>query len=74
MILLKRCVARNRLSGNRGKRRLRFRLPERAGGVNSSKVKADATVAGRRTFVEDFTREHSLPGLHTTSIEITGIF
>jgi len=41
--------------------------PDRA---NSSEIKPDGPWASRLTFDEDFTLEHSLPGLHTTSIEI----
>ena len=42
--------------------------------ANSSEIKPYGPWASRLTFVEDFTLEHSLPGLHTTSIEIPGIF
>ena len=39
-----------------------------------SEIKPDGPRASRLTFVEDFTLEHSLPGVHITSIEISGIF
>jgi hypothetical protein len=74
MSLLKECVANNRLPA----RCSRSRHPVRPAGqpctANSSHIKQDAPWAGKLTFAQDFTQEHSLPGLHFASIEISGCF
>jgi hypothetical protein len=56
------------------KRQRSFSPVEQPDRTNSSEIKPDGPWASRLTFVEDFTLEHSLPGLHTTSIEISGSF
>jgi len=42
--------------------------------ADSSLVKSDGLWAGRLTFAEDFTLEHSFLGLQTTSTEISSSF
>jgi hypothetical protein len=42
--------------------------------ANSFETEPDGARARRPTFFEDFTLEHSLPGRHITSIEISGCF
>ena len=74
MSLFRKCVVKNRLSVNRDKSQHPFRPLGQAGGVNSSQIKRDGPLAGRLTFFEDFTREHSFPVPHIASIEISGIF
>ena len=70
MNLLKKCDAKNRLSAIRDKSRPSFRPVSEADRANHSEIKPDRPWAGRLTFVEDFMLEHSLHGLHITSIEI----
>ena len=74
MSLLKECVANNRLPA----RCARSWHPVRPAGqpcaANSSQIERDAPWAGKLTFVEDFTLEHSLFGPHFASIEISGSF
>jgi hypothetical protein len=74
MTLLKKCDAKNRLSANRNQSRHSFRPVGQADRANPSEIKPDGPRASRLTFVEDFTLEHSLPGLYITSIEISGSF
>ena len=74
MSLLKKCDVKDRLSASRNKKRHSFRPAEQALKVNSSETKPDGPRAGRLTFVEDFTLEHSLHGMYLASIEIAGIF
>jgi hypothetical protein len=74
MILLKKCDANNRLPVSRSKSWPSFRPVRQADRVVPPEIKADGLWAGRQTFVEDFTREHSLRGLHFTSIEVSGNF
>ena len=74
MSLLKNGVVEDRLSVNRNKSRHPLKPLGQASKVNSSEIKADGRLVRRRTFVEDFTREHSSPGLHIASIEIAGTF
>jgi hypothetical protein len=74
MSLLKKCDANNRLLASRNKSQHSFRLVRHADRANSSKIKPDGPWAGKLAFVEDFTREHSLPGLQVTSIGISGSF
>jgi hypothetical protein len=74
MSLLKKCDAKNRLSANRNKGRDSFRPVGQADRASFSEIKPDGPQASRLTFVEDYTREHSLRGLHITSIEISGSF
>ena len=74
MILLKKCDADNRLPANRNKSRPSFRPVEQADRANPSEMKPDRPSASRLTFVEDFTREHSLPGPASILSEISGSF
>jgi len=74
MSLLKKRDANNRLTRSRNKSRPLFRPVRRAHRANPSEMKPDRPWVGRLTFFEDFTREHSLPGLQITSIEISGNF
>jgi len=74
MSLLKKCVVKNRLSSSRNESRHSLRSVGQAGRANPSEIKPDGPWAGKLTFVEDFTLEHSLPGLHIASIEISGSF
>ena len=74
MRLLKKCDVNNRLPASRNKSRPSFRPVGQAHRANPSEMKPHRPWAGRRTFVEDFTREHSLPCLQITSIEISGSF
>jgi hypothetical protein len=74
MSLLMKCDAKTRLSASRDKSRHSFKPVGQADRASLSAIKPDGPRASRLTFVEDFTREHSLPGVHITSIEISGIF
>ena len=74
MSLPKKRVVKSRLSPSRNKSRHSFRPVGQAGRANSSGIEPDGPWAGRLTFVEDFTLEHSLHRLYLTSIEIAGIF
>jgi hypothetical protein len=74
MSLLKKCDPDYRLSASRNQSRHSFRPVEQAGSANFSEIKPDGPWAGRPTFVDDFTREHSLPGPRISSIEISGSF
>ena len=74
MSLLKKCDADNRLPANRNKSGPSFRPVKQADRANPSEMKPDGPSASRLTFVEDFILEHSLPGLHITSIEFAGCF
>ncbi len=74
MSILKKCDAKNRLSVSRNKGRHSLRPVGKADSANPSVIKPVGPRATRLTFVEDFTREHSLPGARITSIEISGIF
>lgn len=74
MRLLKKCDANNRLSASRNKSRHSFKPVGRADRANPSEIKPDGPRASRLTFVEDFTQEHSLPGVHILSIGISGSF
>jgi hypothetical protein len=74
MNLLKNCTADNHLHANLNKSRPALRPVKQADGANSSKTKPDGPSASRLAFVEDFTWEHSFPGLHFTSIKVSGNF
>jgi hypothetical protein len=74
MSLLKKCDANNLLPARRNKSQRSFGPVRHADGANSSEIKPNGPWASRLTFVEDFTVEHSLPGLQITSIEISGSF
>ena len=66
--------ADNRLPKSPDKSRNSFRPVGEAGRTNSSEIKPDRPRVGRLTFFEDFTLEHTLHGVHLTSIEMAGIF
>ena len=74
MSLLKKIVVRNRFFVNRGKSRHSFRPVEQPRRADPPEIKPDGQRMGKLAFVEDFTREHCLRGLHFASIEISGIF
>ena len=74
MSLLKKRDVTNRLSASRNQSRHSLRSAGHADRANPSEIKPDGPWASGLTFVEDFTREHSLPGLYITSIEISGVF
>ena len=72
MNLLKKGDADNRLPANQS--RPLIRPMKQAATLKSSKSKPLRTSAITLTFVEDFTLEHSLPGVHLDSVEISGGF
>jgi hypothetical protein len=74
MSLLKKCDADNRLPADRDKSRSSFSPVKQADRANPSEIKPDGPSASRLTFVEDFTREHSLPGAASVLIGIPGRF
>jgi hypothetical protein len=74
MSILKKCDAKNHLSASRNRSRHSLRPAGHADRANPSEIMPDGPRASRLTFVEDFTREHSFPGLYITSIEISGSF
>ncbi len=74
MSLLKKCDAKNRLSASRSKSLHSLMPAGQADRAHPSEIKRAEPGASNRTFVEDFTREHSLPGVHIASIEISGSF
>jgi hypothetical protein len=69
-----KCNAKSRSSTSRNKSGPSFRPVGQADRAHSSEIKPDGRLASRLTFVEDYTREHSLPSLYKTSIEISGSF
>jgi hypothetical protein len=74
MSLLKKNVVNSRPSASRNQSRDSFRPAGQASRTNTLEIKPDGRWAGKLTFVEDYTLEHSLPGRHITSIEISGSF
>jgi len=74
MSFLKKCNANNLQPASRNKRQPPFSPAGQAHRAGSSEISPDRSWAGRLTFVEDFTREHSLPDSRIASIEIAGIF
>jgi hypothetical protein len=70
MSLLVKCDTKNRLSASRNKSRHSCRPAGHADRANPSEIRPDGPRASTLTFIEDFTREDSLRGLHITSIEI----
>jgi hypothetical protein len=74
MNLLKKCDGKDLLSASRNKSLHSLRPVGQADRANPSEIKPDGTRASRLTFVEDFTLEHSLPGVDITSIKISGFF
>ena len=67
-------VGTNRLTAGRVKSHCSLWPPGQAAKAKPAKIKPDRPCGTRLTFVEDFTLEHSLHGLHITSIEISGSF
>jgi hypothetical protein len=49
-------------------------LMPRTGSADASRIKPEAPRATRLTFIQDFTGEHSTPGLRNTAIGIPGTF
>lgn len=74
MIVLKKCVAKNRLSVTRKKSRHPFRELGQAGRADSCASKPARPMLGGRPFAEDFTREHAFPVSQDASIEMSGTF
>ena len=74
MNLHKKCVANDRRCASRDKGQHSSMSVGQAVRANSSEIMPGAPRAGRLTFVDDFTREHTHPDLHLASIEISGIF
>lgn len=72
--LRKTCDANKCLPVSRKQSRTSFRPAGQAHRASLSENKPDIPWVGKMTFVEDFTGEHSLPGLQLTSIEISGSF
>ena len=73
MSLVKNCDVRNRLPVSRNISRNSSR-PVEVPTANFSEINSDGSSAGRSGFVEDFTQEHSLPGLHISSAGISSGF
>ena len=73
MILLKSCDVRKSLpvSGNMSRNSSR---PVDVPTSNFSEINSDGSSAGRLIFVEDFTQEHSLPGLDISPVGISSRF
>jgi hypothetical protein len=73
MSLLKNCDIRNSLPVSRNMSRNSSR-PVEVAPTNFSEINSDSSSAGRLIFVEDFIQEHSLPGLHRSSVELSSCF
>jgi len=74
MNLLKKCNAKNRLPASRNKSLHSLMPVGLADRAIPSEIKPDGPRGSRLTFVEDFAREHSLPGARFASMEISGSF
>jgi len=74
MILLKTSNANSRQSFGRNKSQRSLGSVGKASSADSSEIKSDGLWAAKLTFVEDFTLEHSFPGLQITLTEISGNF
>ena len=70
----RKCDANNCLPASRGKSHHPFAPSKQADRASPSVIKPARPWAGSLTFFEDFTLEHSLPGLRITSIAILGGF
>ena len=70
--LRKTCDADKGQPVSRKQSRTSLRPVGQAHRASFSEKKPDMPWVGSLTFVEDFTGEHSLPGLPITSIEISG--
>jgi hypothetical protein len=73
MSLPKNCDVRKGLSASRNGSRDSSR-PVEAQTVNFSEIISYSPTASRPIFAEDFTLEHSLPGLRISSVEISSNF
>jgi hypothetical protein len=73
MSLLKNCEVRNSPPVSRNVSRNPSR-PVEVPTTNFSEINSDGSSAGRLIFVEDFTEEHSLPGLDISSVENSSYF
>ena len=73
-IRLKTCDANKGLPVGRKQSRKSFRAAGQAHRASFSENKPDIPWVGSLTFVEDFTGEHSFPGLPITLIEILRSF
>jgi len=71
---LKQCDANNCAGTSHNRSRHSLRPVGQADRTNSSEARPDGRWAGRVTFADDFTREHSHPDMHLASVEISGIF
>jgi hypothetical protein len=65
---------KNHLSDSRNKTLYSSRPVGQADRANPFEIEPDGTRASRLTFAEDFTLEHSLPGLRIASIGISDSF
>ena len=74
MTMLRKCNARNRPANNSVDKRDSSKPMPQTRTANSPKIKPDRSCARRRSFIEDFTMEHSLPGPHIISLGISGCF
>ena len=74
MSLLKKSNVNNRKSVRRNESQPSLGRMGQARSADSLEIKSHGLWASRLTFVEDFTREHSFPGLQITSTEISGSF
>ena len=74
MSLLEECHANNRQSACFDRSRPSVWPVRQHCTANSKEIKLDGPWVGRLRFAEDFTMEHSLPGPHNASIEISGSF
>ena len=74
MGFIKKSDVDNHVFASENKSRHSSRPAAWADRANSFEIEPDGTRARRPAFVEDFTLEHSLPGRHITSIEISGCF
>jgi hypothetical protein len=74
MTMLKKCDARNRLVANHIDIRDSSNPVSKARRADSSKIRPVRSRASRLSFADDFMMEHSRPGPHISSIEISGSF
>jgi hypothetical protein len=74
MSLLNKCDVNNSPPMSRNQSRTSFSRAGQAVRTDSSEIEPDRARAGRRTFLEDFTGEHSVHGVRLTSIEVSGSF
>lgn len=72
--LPKTCDAIKGMPAGRKQSRSSFRLSGQGHRASLQESKPDRSWPGKQTFIEDFTGEHSLPGLQVSSIGISGSF